>query len=114
MMNGGTIRLNRRGARADGCLPFGVSSSAWRMLPAPDRHQHHSVRIAHGEDCPVIVMGISSSKGQAWHVLHLGRDPFRLGFLHQWYYDTLANVDRRQEPPPLPANDIGRRADITP
>lgn len=30
----------------------------------------------------------------AWHMLQVGRDPFALGFLHRFYYDTLANVDR--------------------
>ncbi len=25
----------------------------------------------------------------AWHMLHMGLDPFRLGFLHQWYYQSL-------------------------
>lgn len=27
----------------------------------------------------------------AWHMLHLGRDPFRLSFLHRYYYQTLEN-----------------------
>ncbi len=27
----------------------------------------------------------------AWHMLDTGRDPFALGFLHTWYYQSLAN-----------------------
>lgn len=30
----------------------------------------------------------------AWHMLEVGRDPFALGFLHCWYYQTLENFDR--------------------
>lgn len=25
----------------------------------------------------------------AWHMKHVGLDPFRLGFLHEWYYQSL-------------------------
>ena len=27
----------------------------------------------------------------AWHMQHLGRQPFALSFLHRWYYQTLEN-----------------------
>jgi Fic/DOC family protein len=30
----------------------------------------------------------------AWQMLKLGRDPFSLGFLHRWYYQTLEHVGR--------------------
>lgn len=30
----------------------------------------------------------------AWHMLKIGQDPFALGFLHTFYYQTLTNTDR--------------------
>lgn len=31
----------------------------------------------------------------AWHMRHLGRDPFALSFLHRFYYQTLENDPHR-------------------
>lgn len=33
----------------------------------------------------------------AWHMQRLGRDPFSLGFLHRFYYQTLENSDARKK-----------------
>lgn len=30
----------------------------------------------------------------AWHMIKIGGNPFTLGFLHTFYYQTLANTDR--------------------
>lgn len=32
----------------------------------------------------------------AWHMRREGRDPFRLGFLHNWYYQSLDACDDRK------------------